>query len=139
MDQLPTWAVPLVLTAIAITAVLIIHVVAGGYRAWRLERPLKVTVLSGLLKTQYPVGQYEPQRVAIAIKNMAYLTIQDCVVHIMGIDGVDNSNHIFPRFVEQFSIDSGKTKQIDIMYRTFRSAPLANNRDIMVVGHVSSA
>jgi len=139
MDQLPTWAVPLVLVAIAMTAVLLIHIIVGGYRAWILERPLRVSVSSGLLSTQYPATQHEPQRVALALTNKAYLTRNDCVVHIMSIDGVDNSDNKFPRFVDKFSIDSGETKQISILYRTFRQHPLINDNFITVAGPPSPA
>ena len=124
-EQLPWWFSPLASAFFAILIVAIFRMfIIAPYRAYRMLNPFKVTVLSGLLKTQYPAGQYEPQRVAIAIKNTSYLRRNDCVVHITAIDGVDNSNHAFPRFVEQFSIDSGETKQISLMYRTFRSPPL---------------
>jgi hypothetical protein len=137
-EQLPWWFSPL---ASAVFAVLIVAIfrmfIIAPYRAYRMLNPFKVTVLSGLLKTQYPAGQYEPQRVAVAIKNTSYLRRNDCVVHITAIDGVDNSNHAFPRFVERFSIDSGETKQISLMYRTFRRTPLNNDDAIAVAGPVS--
>jgi hypothetical protein len=99
--------------------------------------PFKVSVFSGHIATQYPAGQYEMQQVVLALKNRAYRRISDCVVHIMGIDGINNSTHIFPRLVDKFPIDSGETKKISIMYRTFRRAPLTNDSDITVAGPVS--
>jgi hypothetical protein len=137
-EQPPWWFSPLASAAFAILIVAVFRMLfIAPYRAWRMLTPLKITVLSGLLETQYPVGQYEPQRVAISVENMAYLKINDVTVHVMTVDCVDNSNHIFPRFVEKFSIDSGEKRQISLLYRTFRSAPLANDNDITVAGPVS--
>ena len=139
-EQLPWWLSPLASAFFAILIVAAIRVfLIAPYRAYRMLHPLKVTVLSGVLETQYPVGQYEPQRVAISVENMAYLKMNDCTAHIMSIDGVDNSGHIFPRFVEKFSVDSGEKRQINLLYRTFRKSPLANDNDITVAGPVSSA
>jgi hypothetical protein len=133
----PWWFSPLASAAFAILIVAVFRMlVMAPYRAWCMLNPFKVTVLSGILETQYPVGQYEPQRVALAVENMAYLKITDCTVHVMAIDGVDHSN-ILPLFVQQFSLDSGETKQISLIYRTFRSAPLTNDNDITVAGPVA--
>lgn len=138
-EQLPWWFSPLASAAFAILIVAVFRMLfIAPYRAYRMLNPFKVTVLAGCLKTQYPVGQHEPQKVAIVVENMAYLKINDCTVHIMAIDGVDNRDHLFPRFVDQFSIESGEKKQISLIYRTFRVAPLANDNDITVAGPVSS-
>jgi hypothetical protein len=101
--------------------------------------PFKVDIVSGILETQYPKAQFEPQRVAIRVKNMSYMPRHDCVIHIMDVDGIDNRNHIFPRFVESFAIDSGETKLISLMFRAFRTAPYGNDIGITLAGPVSPA
>jgi hypothetical protein len=136
-EQLPLWFSPLASTLFAILIVAAFRmVVIAPYRACRMLHPFKVKVFSGLLETQYPVGQYDPQCVAIAVENKSYLRIKDCVVHITAIDDLD-SNFKLPRLVEHFSIESGETKQISLMYRTFRSAPAKNDNDITVAGSSS--
>jgi hypothetical protein len=50
----------------------------------------------------------------------------------MNVEKIDNLNHIFPRLIQQFSIDSGEIKQILLMFKAFRSAPLADDINITV-------
>jgi hypothetical protein len=137
--QAPSWAIPIVSAAIAIIAVFVLHFFIGFYRAWKMLSPLKVDIVSGILDTEYPKAQFEPQRIAIRVKNVSYVSRHNCVIHIMDVDGIDNRNHIFPRFVESFSIDSGETKLISLMFRAFRAAPYGNDIGITLAGPVSPA
>jgi hypothetical protein len=36
--------------------------------------------------------------------------------------------------MQQFSIDSGEIKQVPLMFKTFRSTPLANDTNITITG-----
>jgi hypothetical protein len=136
IDQFPAWVIPLVSAAIAIIAVFILHIFIGFYRALKMLRPFETEIVSGDLDTQYPKAQYESQKIAVRIKNKSYLPRHDCVIHIANIEGIDNQSHIFPRLIEKFSIDKGETKQIALMHRTFRAAPLANDWGIILNGPI---
>jgi MFS family permease len=137
--QAPSWAIPIVSAAIAIIAVFVLHVFIGFYRAWKMLSPFKVDIVSGILDTEYPKAQFEPQRIAIRVKNMSYMPRHDCVIRIMNMDGIDNRNHIFPRFVESLTVDSGETKLVSLMFRAFRSTPYGNYTGITLAGPVSPA
>src|ERR1700722_4650039 len=60
--QLTTWETPIANAAIAILAVFTLYLFVGFYQAWNMMHPFKVDVVSGVLKTHYPMGQYDPQR-----------------------------------------------------------------------------
>jgi hypothetical protein len=131
------WVQPAVAAVFSIAFVFTINLlVIAPYRAYRLLEPFKLTVISGLLETAYPIGQFEPQKVALRITNRSYQPQRECVVHIMDIEVVDNRDHKFPRFIEKFTIDSRDTKQVVLLFRAFRQAPYGNDIGITLGGPV---
>jgi hypothetical protein len=73
--------------------------------------------------------------VAIRVKNRAYVP-RSCVVHVMSVDGFDNVNHAFPRFIQEVTIGPGDTLDVPIMVWTFRDAPYQSDENIAFCGPV---
>jgi len=115
MENAPPWALPLVGASLALLIAIVAHLfVVAPYRAMRMLSPFSTKIEYGYLASAYPRHQFEPQTVSIRIKNRTYLS-RVCVVHVMSIDGVDNSNRAFPRFVSEAIIESGETEDVPIL------------------------
>jgi phosphate/sulfate permease len=67
------WFSPSASAFIGFVIVLLFHAVfVAPYRAWRILHPFKVTLISGILESEYPAEKFQRQRVAVAIKNKSY-------------------------------------------------------------------
>jgi hypothetical protein len=136
VDSAHQWVGPLLGAATGIVLASVVHVVIiAPFRALRMIRPFSATMVSGHLPSPYPVQAFEPQKVAIRIKNRAYLP-RSCVVHVMWVEGFDNVNRSFPRFIEERSIEPGFTTDVAVMNWTFRNPPQRSDPDIRFCGPI---
>jgi hypothetical protein len=97
-------------------------------------RPFSVKVAAGFIETQYPMGRFEPQKVALVVTNRSYRPRSNCVLHIMSANGCEVN--CFPRFIEEFSVQPGETKSLTFMTWTSRREPYENDKTIMLSGPV---
>jgi|ERR1700730_2504712 len=135
MVQNHEWLQPFIAAAFAMLFVFAIHLIfIAPYRAFRMLRPFSIKVVAGHLETQYPMTQYECQKAAVLITNRSYLPRSNCVLHIMNVSGC--KEHYFPRFIEEFSIQSGEMKSLTFMTWTSRPPPYENDKTIMLSGPV---
>ncbi len=131
------WFLPVVGVFAALLLVSSIHaLLIAPYRAWRMLKPFEIEVVSGMLESEYPAEPFERQRAAISIKNKSYRQHTNCVSHVQTVSGLDNQHHSFPRFIKEFSLQPGETKQIEILTWTARKAPHENDKQIVLSGPV---
>jgi hypothetical protein len=97
------------------------------YRAWRMLNPFRIKVVSGQLDSEYPKEAFPRQYAAVRIKNLSYRQRSNCVLHIWQIAGFDNQHHALPRFVYEFALLPGDTKEIGFLSWTTRSPPHEND------------
>jgi hypothetical protein len=139
-QELPWWFVPLASVVFALIAVTAIHVfLIAPYRACRMLKPFKVRIASGDLETAYPKEQYKRQNVFAAIKNKSYREQANCTLHIMKVSDFNNEHNQFPRLVQEFSVKSGDEIEVAFLSRTLRTAPLENDKHLMLHGPVAPA
>jgi hypothetical protein len=65
---------------------------------------------------------------------LSYRQRSNCVLHVFQIAGFDNQNHALPRFITEFSLPPGDTKQINFLSWTMRSPPHKNDPTFMFYG-----
>jgi hypothetical protein len=138
IGEAPGWFLPVAGAFVALVAALFIHaVVIAPYRAWRMLNPFKTKILSGILKSEYPTETVERQRAAVLIENKPYRQRSNCVLHVQTVSNFDDQYHAFPRFIKEFSIQSGETQQIEFLTWTARKAPLENDKTMTFCGPVA--
>lgn len=131
------WLLPVVGVFAALLSVLLLHaLVIAPYRAWRMLKPFKTKIVSGILKSEYPAEQFERQRAAISITNKCYRQRSNCVLHVQTVSDFDNQHHSFPRFIKEFSIQPGETQQIDFLSWTPRKPPHESDKTMALCGPV---
>jgi hypothetical protein len=137
MDQVPAWLLPIASAVIALLLVFFINLlIVAPYRAFRMMRPFSIKIESGFIKSQYPLSHFDSQKVAIRIKNRSYRPRSECVLHITSINNFENTNHVFPRFVEKFSIQPGDTTLITLASWTSRKLPSTDDSSIAIAGAI---
>jgi hypothetical protein len=137
LDRAPWWVLPVASVFAALLAVSLIHaVVIAPYRAWRMLNPFKTKIVSGILKSEYPAEPVERQRAAVLIENNSYRQHSNRVLHIQTVSDFDNQHHSFPRFIKEFSVQSGETQQIEFLTWVSRKAPLENDKAMVLCGPV---
>jgi hypothetical protein len=57
----------------------------------------------------------------------------------MSVDGLENKNHAFPRFIEEFSLEADQTKEIAFLFWTAREPPNSNDPILTFGGPPSPA
>lgn len=135
MAQNHEWLQPLITAGFALLFVFVINLIfIAPYRAFRMLWPFSIKIVAGHLETQYPIAQYECQRAAVLITNRSYRPRSNCVLHIMSVSGC--KENYFPRFIEEFSVQSGETKPLTFMTWTSRPPPYENDKTIMLSGPV---
>lgn len=108
MEAAPSWAIPIVAASLALVIAIVAHLfVVAPYRAIRMLSPFSSTISCGNLPSAYPKGPFEQQKVAIRIKNRAYLP-RRCVVHVMSVDGFADVHHSFPGFIQEVTIGQAR-------------------------------
>jgi hypothetical protein len=120
------------LAAVAIFNALVL----APYRACGMLKPFRIEVVSGQLDDEYPKGEFPPQSAAVVMKNKSYRQRSNCVLHVWQIAGFDNQHHALPRFIAEFSLLPGDTKQIKFLSWTTRSPPHGNDPMFMLHGPV---
>jgi hypothetical protein len=129
----PSWALPIVAASLAIVIAIVAHLfVVAPHRAIRMLSPFSSTISCGYLPSAYPKHPFEPQKVALRIKNRAYLP-RNWVVHVMSVADV---HHSFPRLLQEVKIGPGDTVDVPIVVWTFRDAPYQSDPNIMFCGPI---
>lgn len=133
---IPEWLQqPLASAAFAVLFVFAIHLIfIAPWRAFSMLRPFSVKVVAGFIETQYPMGRFEAQKAVLVVTSRSYRPRANCVLHIMSVNGCEEN--CFPRFIEEFSIQSGETKPLTFMTWTSRREPYENDKKIMLSGPV---
>ena len=138
IDQAQWWFLPVASAFVALLAVSLIHAaLIAPYRAWRMLDPFRIK--SGLWNATKRISCgkiLERQRAAVAIKNKSYRQRSNCVLHIQNVSDFDNQHHSFPRFIKEFSVQRGETKQIEFLSWTARKRPYENDKSILLTGPV---
>jgi hypothetical protein len=134
------WVPPLLSICGALVIVVLFNALflAPG-RAWRMLHPFRVRLVVNTGDDVYPKGQFEAQRAAVSITNRSYCTWGRCVLHVISVDGLENKNHAFPRFIEEFSLEADQTKEIAFLFWTAREPPNSNDPILTFGGPISPA
>lgn len=136
MENMPVWLTPIIAASLALAIAIAAHLfVIAPYRALRMLSPFYPTVSYGYLPSAYPKQSFEQQKVAIRIKNRAYLP-KTCVVHVVSVDGFDNVHHAFPRLIQETTIEPGDTVDVPIAAWTFRGESNPSDANITFCGSV---
>jgi hypothetical protein len=136
-EQASWWFMPLASAFAGLVVVAVFNVlVLAPYRAWRMLRPFRVTVVSGQLDGEYPREAFPRQSAAFIIKNLSYRQRAGCVLHISRIAGFDNQHHALPRFISEFSVLPGDTKEIVFLSWTTRNPLHQNDPTFTLAGPV---
>jgi hypothetical protein len=89
---------------------------------------------AGRLDGEYPKAAFPRQSAAVVMKTLSYRQRSNCVLHVFQIAGFDNQNHALPRFVTEFSLQPGDTRQITFLSWTTRNPPHRNDPTFMLSG-----
>lgn len=123
-EQASWWIMPLANAFAALIVVVVFNAaVLAPYRAWRMLKPFRIKIVSGLLDGEYPKEAFPRQSAAVVIKNLSYRQRSNCVLHVLQIAGFDNQHHALPRFISEFSLLPGDSQQIKFLSLTTRSPP----------------
>jgi hypothetical protein len=134
-EQASYWLTPLLNAFAALVVVAAFNAfVLAPYRAWRMLNPFRIQVIAGQLDGEYPKAAFPRQSAAVVMKNLSYRQRSNCVLHVFQIAGLDNQNHALPRFISEFTLPPGDTRQITFLSWTTRNPPHKNDPTFMLSG-----
>jgi len=111
----------------------IVYVIRALFKAYRLLRPLVVTVTDDIRSLDMDFSEkFRGHNVTVIVRNRSGAYLKDCVAYVMNAPCGDGS--IFPRFVEKFDLPPECQKNVCVAYWYSRELPNIDDKEIGLPG-----